>query len=359
MIKRIHIPQHTPQWLQWRDEHGYGASEAAGVLAEYNNELADYIYTDPIQIHLQKIGENVNRFSGNINSEAGHYMEGNIIEMARYWDHENPDQMQMFRNMKAGKRMNKIRRCSFFMTNSKYPWLYFSPDGLEYQRGSKGIVECKNSTSYEANRYPKKVSPSFIIQVCQGLLISELDYARILLFIDGYKFEVITLYADDPMVKTIQEQILEYTYKSWMRVLKARMIKEEYGIGYYYQYNPDAMTARQQEGSAILQSMEPDMSGSEHEWEWVRDNVYKTEEPTKMECTQEQWDLLMERLPAKQRIKESELDARKIDEKLIRSLTTYHAAVIGKDTMDEKVAFSYKKDRNGDFSIYVNPKIYV
>ena len=368
MIKRVQIKQHTPKWLKWRDEHGYGASEIAGVMAEYNSDLAEFIYTDPIQIHLLKIGESVTRFSGNINSNSGHFMEPHIIEMYRYWDNDNPDQMVMYENMRKGRKMNNIRRSSFFMTNDKYEWLFFSPDALEYRDsdiiGEKiimkpvGIIECKNTTSAESNRYPNRVSPSFIAQVCHGLMISELEYAKILIYVDGYKLDVITLYADDPMVKAIQKNIIECSLQSWRRVLECRKIKLEHGIDFYYQYNVDIMTAKQQEGASMLQAMEPYLTGSEKEWEWIRENVYHTSEVTKMEVTNEQWQLLMDRKPAKDEVKRLEQQARKIDEQLIHSLKGAHLAVIDKDTLEEKTAFSYKKDRNDEASIYVNPKIY-
>jgi hypothetical protein len=353
MINRIHIPQHTPEWLAFREETGYGASEIASVLSEYMPQLTPYIYTPPIQTHLLKIGENVTRFTGNINSEAGHYMEGKIIEMYKYWDNNNPNQMEMYSNMRAGKIQNNIRRCKFIMTNSKYPWLYFSPDAIEYGAGGiKGQLEVKNTTSSETNRYPNKVSPSFLAQVCHGLLISEMDYTRILIYIDGYKLEVITIYKDDPMVKQIQEHIIEFSYKSWRRVLECRKIKLQYGIEYYYQYNVDFMSADQQEGSKILQTMEPEFVGSEKEYDWIRENVYWREEVEIMPGTQEQYELLMRRKPLKDQIKDMEDEIRKIDAALIHSLGGYHQADF------DPGYFSYKKDRTGKAKMYVSDKLY-
>ena len=301
MIKRHHIPQHTPAWFKFRNENGYGGSEIASVLAQDQPILEKYLYKGPKEIHLQKIGEPVTPFSGNPNSEAGHVMEPIIIDLYRYWDNFNPDIMVMHENRRNKRKMNKARRLSCFVTNDKYPWLFYSPDGEEfdsrevrsmvYRNKSVGNLECKNTTSMEANRYPNKVSPSFVAQVALGLLITEAEYARIMILIDGWKLEVITIYNNDDWVTELQMQILETSYKSWQDVLKGRAIKEKYGIDNYYGYNVDMMTSMQQEGTAMLQALEPDFTGGEHEYEWVKKNVYQTEEFSKMELTPDQHQL--------------------------------------------------------------------
>lgn len=367
MIKRHNIPPHTQDWFAWRKK-GYGASEVATCMSEYNDALSAFIYSSPKALHLDKISEPIQKFNGNPNSEAGHMMEPFIIDMYRYWDNDNPDIMLMHKRRKAKRRMNKVRSAKFFMANSKYDWLFFSPDAIEYKKTfledgtikwiAVGIIECKNTTSMEVNRYPDKVSPSFIAQVCQGLLISELDYARVLVFIDGWKLEVITIYNDSTVVTEIQQNILECTYRSWQRVLHCREVKEQYGVDKYYSYNVDSMTQAQQEGVAQLQALEPEVSGSETEWQWIKDNVHKTEEFSTMEVSQEQCDQLRRRLSLKDKEKQVKKLIRVVDSKLVESLGEYHQANIDNQESQPLTAFSYKPDRNGSNSIYVNPKIY-
>ena len=361
MIKRIQIPQHTKEWFAFR-KNGYGASEIAAVLSEYISNLVDYIYTSPIQVHLGKIGEDINEFSGNFRSKSGHFMEQHIIEMYRYWDNDIPDMMEMFENMEQGRKLNHCRRASYFEVNDDYPWLFFSPDGKEYiERNGRlipiGLLECKNTTSMEANRYPMKVSPSFIAQVCMGLLISELEYARILIFIDGNKLEVVTLERESELVQEVKEHIVKYSLMSWQRVLEALRIKEEYGIEYYYKYNVDEMTAKQQEGVTLLQQMEPDLVGTETEHDWVKDNIVPRTDEVSMELTDEQWETLVNRKKLKDEIKEGHLvrELNKCDEMLKLSLVQNGCNAA---TYEDQLAFSYKLDKKGTARLYVSPSIY-
>lgn len=361
MIKRVNIPQHTQDWYDFR-QNGYGASEIAGVLTQYISNLTDYIYTSPIQVHLDKVGEDITGFSGNVQSEAGHYMEKHIIDMYRFWDHSEPDQMLMFDNIKKGKKHNICRRASYFEINDKYPWLFFSPDGKEYvhvdgQLVPKGILECKNTTSMEANRYPNKVSPSFLAQVVMGLLISELEYARILIFIDGSWLEVVTIYAEDDWVQELKQTIIRHSAESWKKVLECRIVKEKYNIEYYYKYNVEDMTSQQQEGVALLQQMEPELVGTDTEHQWVKDNIIPRTDEVPMEITDDQWEMCVNRDKIKTEIKEGKLamSLNKIEETLKLSLVQSGCNVA---THEDKLAFSYKKDKKGTARLYVNPKMF-
>jgi hypothetical protein len=366
MIKRIQIKPHSPEWYAFRKD-GYGASEIGAVLAQRIARLTDYIYTSPIQVHLSKIGENVTEFSGNVRSKSGQYMEGNIIDMYRYWDHSNPDQMVMYENMDKGAKKNICRRASYYETNGKYPWLFFSPDGKEYvyEDGhlvAKGTLECKNTSSMEANRYPNSVSPSFIAQVCMGLLISELEYARILIWIDGYKLEVVTLYANDPTVIKIQEHIQYYSAISWKCVEEAKKIKLDYGIEYYYLYDPDNMTKIQQEGVGLLQAIEPELVGTPKEAEWVNENIFQTEEFTSMKLTDEQWALLLRYKEKSDEIK-AYVDPRKkavqaLQSELKLTLHDFHQADLQVEGEEDIKAFSNKPDKNGTKRFYLNTEIF-
>jgi len=366
MIKRVQLKQHSKEWYQFR-KNGYGASEIGGVLAQYIGRLIKYIYTAPIQVHLGKIGENVTEFSGNVRSKAGQHEEGNIIEKYRYWDHSNPDQMVMYDNMEAGKKKNHLRSASYYEVNDKYPWLFFSPDGKEYEYEdghlvAKGTLECKNTSSMEANRYPNSVSPSFIAQVCMGLLISELEYARILIWIDGYKLEVVTMYANDPTVIKIQEQIQYFSAISWKVVEAAKAIKKEYGIEFYYLYNPDEMTAPQQEGVGKLQALEPELVGTEKEADWVNDNIYQKEEFEAMELTDRQWKLLTiyKKLSdeVKAFVEPRKHNIQRVQSLLKLSLYDFHEADLRQPDQEDVKAFSNKPDKNGNKRFYLNPEIF-
>ncbi len=363
MIHRLHIPKYSKEWYDFRMT-GYGASEIATVLSEYNQSLLDELPGgSPIQTHLHKIGENTTVFQGNAKSKAGQSMESVILNFYRHWDHNNPTAEVMYDNLAAGEKCNKVKSCSFIFTNDEYPWLYYSPDGVELVKNSKGkwkeegLLEIKNTTSYQAKKYTYGVSPTFIAQVAQGLLISKLKYARILVFIDGWELQVITLFNNSDGIIAPQKSIVNHSYLSWRRVLECRKIKLEYGIDYYYQYNVDEMTEMQQKGATLLQELEPDFIGSEHEFNWVNDNIIQTPEFSTMDLTDNQWSLLVNRKGVKDKLtdEENELkkNLRKIESELKISLGGFHQA----DYEGEK-AFSFKPDRNGTKRFYVNDKIF-
>src|SRR5687768_11314697 len=129
-IKYIPTVQHTPEWHQFRYDNGYGGSEIASVVSSRTKTLADLVYTPALKLHLLKIGEPIQQFTGNVESESGHYFEPIIKNFYRFYDMTNPDQMNMFRNIKANTPVNEVAEPMVYVTNEKYPWLYYSPDGF-------------------------------------------------------------------------------------------------------------------------------------------------------------------------------------------------------------------------------------
>lgn len=358
MIRRHYIKPHSPAWHSFRSR-GYGASEVAGVVAQYYPKLAEYVWSDPIKIHLDKIGEPIQQFNGNVSSEAGRFQERNIIEMYKHWDNDNPDAFEMYKRLNAGgKRLNKVRCPKVYVTNSKYPWLFASPDGFEYKNGGMvATLEVKNSTSMEASRYPSRVSPAFILQALEQLLVTELEYAKICILIDGQWFEVVTIYPDQAQF----DVILDCTKKSWDKVQLARQVKETFGIEAYYGLNPEIAPkswtkAYDELGGksplGFLQSLEPEFSGSEQEYDFISEHFPPSTEFSERDGNQEEFELLMERKPWVEKKQEAESHILKIDTQLAKSMAGFH-----KINFDQGF-YSRKPDKNGTVRPYVSPKIY-
>lgn len=349
MIKRHYIKPKTTQWFSFR-QSGYGASEIAGACAEYDSYLAQHTWSDPIKIHMEKINEPVLPFQGNIQSEAGIYSESEIINLYKHYDNDDPDQLAMYRRANSkGQRFNRIICPKCYFTNSKYPWLFYSPDGLDYTLGGwKGNIESKNTNSMEAGKYSDRISPSFICQVMQGLLITEKEYAKICIRIDGSFFEVIHIEPD----KEWFDFILEYSAISWQRVLECRKIKIEHDLISYYGMDPDLFkTEKQKEGAYKLMRLEPELTGTEHERKFITDHIIPKQEDDPMEGTQEQWELLVDYKKALAQEKKFGNDRSKYQNQLIVSLRGKNKA-----EFDEGF-FQWKPTKKGDYRFFIQDKL--
>lgn len=357
-IHRHYIKPKSPEWYDFRNR-GYGMSEISTVLAQYFPSLAEYVWGDPIKLHLEKIGEPVQQFNGNVTSEAGIFEEPLIGQRYKHWDNNNPDALEMYRRLNSGaKPINKIISPKCYITNDKYPWLFYSPDALEYEGGKwVGNLEFKNTNSLEAGRYPNRISPSFIIQVLGGLLITEKKYARVCILIDGSWFEVITVFPDQKRFDTIVEK----TRESWGNVLKAREIKKVMGIDCYYGINPeyapeawtqptDHLGGRSPLG--MLNELEPEFQGTASEKKFVEEYFPPTQEFTEREGNQFEWEQLMAMKPLKDKKSEIETELQKIDINLIKSMAGVHQINF------EQGYYSRKPNKNGVVRPYVSPKLY-
>lgn len=357
-IQRIRIPKYTDEWYAAR-MNGYGASEIAQVCSEYSDELAaDLPGGSPIDVHLHKLGEPGPYFKGNVRSKAGQMMENMIIYLYRFWDHSDPRAEKMYENEMEGVKHNKASSASFTFHNDKYPHLYHSPDAMEIIDGTeRGFLECKNTTSYATAKYAHGVSTSFIFQVCQGLLVSELDFCRILIHIDGWDYKVVTLENDNELVKDIQKVIIRDSENSWKRLEKAREVKKEYGIQNYYQYSGEGMSERELEGVSILQSLEPDLIGTKSEYDFVKELALPVTEEIKAEATQLQihnakrYLMLLEKKAQLARLENE------VKSSLIKELVGgVNSACINVGSDEEAKLYTFKADKRGVKSIRVTKK---
>lgn len=350
MIKQIRIPQHTPEWHAFRYNTGFGGSDISAVVAGYNETIAELTYTPPLKYFLQMIGENVTQFTGNIASESGHFFEGVIIQWYRHYDLENPDQMQMFANIKANKRVNKVIRQKVFIVNSKYPNLFYSPDAFcrPMYIGPKRLVECKNTTSMEAARYVNHVSPLFWLQVQMGLMITELPCADLCILLDGRWLEVVTIEPN----QEAHELIVSSAHDFWLKVLKARQLKEQYGITNYFGVSPDYFNEKQLEGVELISQLEPDLTGTKAELKFVKDMVKPKETEEIMQGTEEQRTWCEEYKNLGEDSGKIETRQRVLYGELIQSLGASNRA-----DFNDGAFFSYKTNVKGAKTLYISPKV--
>lgn len=354
-IHQIRIKPHSDEWHAWRYLNGMGGSEISSVVATKSKTIAELTYTPPVKYFLGKIGEPINQFTGNVESESGHYFEPIILQWLKYYDLDNSgdlrlSQIEMFRKIKENQRVNKVISPKVFIKNDKYPWLFYSPDAWHWKNmtGKKRLAECKNTTSMAARRYVNNVDPAYYLQVQQGLLLSELECADLCILIDGRWFSVITVEPN----KEIHDIIIEASHEMWQKILKAREIKKEYELPSYFGVNPEFLTEKQKEGVHILSDLEPDITGTDDEVKFFREMIVPSEDDNPMQGTEGQRKLCEQYNLSKDEENDAKIKNKTIYIELIKSLEGHNKA-----EFEDGTYYSYKSDKNGKRSIYVSPKI--
>lgn len=360
IYKDIRLKQGTEEWRQWRYDTGIGGSEIASVLATDSFDLSQLVYTPPLKLFLQKIGEPVQGFTGNISSEEGKFQEKQITHRFKFYDLERPDNMLMHKNMKDGLVLNKVIHPGNVWHNPNFEWLFYSPDAVwvlpdelnprKYHRHA--ILESKLTNSMETARYKNRVNPSHYLQVMTGLMITGLPIGYVLLLIDGQFFEPVPVYPDKEVFQWIEQISAQF----WTRVVKARKIKIEYQIPYYFGVNPDHLTQQQRDGAELLSQLEPELIGSEHEMAFIREMIIPKPEECPREGTDDEFALCQNYLEANENITKAEAKKREVYERLLMSLN-------GSNMINFPGApvkgcyYSYMPDKNGKASIRVSQKI--
>ena len=228
--------------------------------------------------------------------------------------------------------------------------MFYSPDSWVWPNfgKEKGLSECKNTTSMEANRYAAKCSPSFYLQVQQGLMITELPFALLNILIDGRWLEVIKIEPHQPT----WDLIIEASTEMWERIQKAREIKKQYELPSYFGINPDLLTEEQCTAAEMLSELEPDITGTESELDFIKEMIKPSEADNEMQGTEEQRMWCEEYLGLGDEKDLLEIERKKRYIYLIESLQGTNKAVF-----EDKTFFSYKLDAKGSRRLYVSPKI--
>lgn len=340
-IEFINVEDWTyEQWLEYR-EYGLGGSEIAAVCAAYSDYLRAFIHTDPIKIHCLKIGEPVLEFQGNRFSRFGQFHERNLLFLYQYWDHANPGEDAMFDNMEKGIIKNEVYGPKMYVKNSKYPHLFYSPDGLNLSHRGTINLEFKNTSTMEARNYTNYVNPSFRCQVQHGLAISEHDSASIFIHLDGNN--VMEVY--EPHNPELQQWQLECSIKFFNNMTECIKIKQEYGIDSYYYQPTESFTDRQKEGLKELMEREPTLTGNESEESFIKELFHHREESIIREMTQEEHEWAMERKSFLNKAKEVEREIRLINAKIERGMLESDVNKIVGDLETGVPWISFKQDK--------------
>ena len=221
----LEIPAHTDLWYKYRAtgipgwEGGLGASEVATVLG-----LNDYKPTKTelfrLKVGLQSvyIDESEPMFHGT-------ELEDYIRNIWRFHDGK-----QYIQNFREKRPMREVHKPVGYVLNKKYPHLFVSPDGIapagtimlyDGEKSKKPFnVEVKKINSMEAKKWEGGIPVKYVIQAQVQMLVMNMDYTEIILFIDGQRIDIVSVHASS----VVQKKILEETDLFWETILNGRSL---------------------------------------------------------------------------------------------------------------------------------------
>jgi hypothetical protein len=322
---------------------GIGGSEIASVPGISLNS-----YKSGIELFLEKIGEPVFKFKGNRHTNFGKIHEKTIANEIYPFFEIGFDADRMFENREAGKIINIVEEYPYKIVNDKYPQLFAELDRKIVTTTNPGVLECKNTTSDARRKHVDGVDPSHICQLQQYMMIEEWSYGHLAYHIDGNNADVI----DFGPVREVQEGIEYFSAVFWQKVLKARKIKKEYDIDSYYGMNQLLFDSKQKDGVAMLQALEPDLTGESCEVEFLRKYIKPTAEYSEMPGEDNLLDLARKYYQQCEALKQMEKEKERLANEIIVALGGIHVAIY------DNGKISYKKDAAGKLRLHVSPKLF-
>jgi putative phage-type endonuclease len=203
---RHQIESHTPEWYEFR-KNGVGSSEIGTILGLNPYQLG-------LSLFLEKIGYR-KPFNGNNATYFGTIMEEVVADSWERYEPGREDSLNHF-------------------MNPKWDWMFTSPDRIANkgqlnqitgeEHKDEFIVECKTAVGFVLKKWEAGVPPTYVAQVQQQMMVTELDYAEIAILGDGRNLEVFPLEPSTYMY----EVILDETESFWDKVKKGKLLMEEY-----------------------------------------------------------------------------------------------------------------------------------
>ena len=328
-------------WRQFR-YIGLGGSDIPALLGIS-------AYKTQLELYLEKIGEYDPFVKPNRFTEFGDLHEPEIAGLYQYWD---GDVESMFENRNAGRKINRVRSVHAYILNEKYPQLFSSIDRLILSKKSKstgtGVLECKNIASYRLKQFADDIPYEHISQLMGYLLNTEYEYGVLAMEVDGNDYQVYQYSRNDQVTQEFMEKIEEQSSKLWINVLKARKIKQEFGIRSYYDMHPSLIEQPHiQEAVAMLQELEPPIT-PDKSLEAFLNKLYKPE-PIAVPGTNEQWELAVKYNQCTEQVKKAEDDKRSISNQIKSQMKN-----VEKIDFPENGSITWKADKKGVRRFSVN-----
>jgi len=213
------IPHGTPEWLEFR-ERGVGGSEISAPLNmnPFKSSMRLYAektgYVEPLVIENEAVYH-------------GSHQESYVKD--RIWIWHDGSKTGYIENAYANKQQRKYSEINSYAVNPKYPWLFASLDGLIDEGQMRlewdgegysfqgtileqpGILEVKTIRSQYAKTWDDGLPVYYILQVIMYLIVYELEYAEIIVMIDGREASIHIVEYDEELAS----QILSISKKFW------------------------------------------------------------------------------------------------------------------------------------------------
>jgi putative phage-type endonuclease len=221
------------QWLAYRKK-GLGCSEV-GTVMNLNK------YSSPMQLFYQKVGVAEDTKLNNMAMLSGVLLEDTVLDMWSYWQ-GSPD--SVVENYDNGTRVREAFKPHVYAHNKKYPWLFGGPDALFMHEGKPAVLEVKTMSSFVRDIYEGGLPPYYITQVYAYMMLFDVDYAELVVLVDGRDIAVHTFEKDEEMVTIIDKEGSAF----WANILNARGMEE-----------------------SEMKAIEPKVNGSSAETEFIKE----------------------------------------------------------------------------------------
>lgn len=245
----VRIKPHTEEWFEFRGT-GIGGSEVAASLRMSR-------WLSQTRVYHDKVGDVLRPRINNRKMVMGRHIEDFIANLWQYYDGSDDGWVD---NLDEGKVFRRCRKLNGFAVNPDYPWLYASVDRLINKGGmnmldmeslsDEGILECKNTEFMASKNWENEIPDEYFLQVQQYMLIFDVKYAEIALFVNGNNLRVLPLRRDDGICERVVNMTRDFWYD---RVIPA---KEAYKL--YLDYFNKGMIDKAEEQMSIIQDLEPE-----------------------------------------------------------------------------------------------------
>jgi putative phage-type endonuclease len=223
-IKLHKVKTHSKEWYDFRVD-GIGSSEIGCMMGLSPYKLA-------LTLFLEKIGYQDQWSEGNAATYWGTYMEDLI---AQTWEKTDPMEEDSYvRNDEQGVIVRKCKKSHGYLTNPDYPTLFSSPDRIINKgqfrmdtgeiNDDEGILEIKTANIFAMKKWEASVPPTYIMQVQQQLLVTELEYGEIAIFDNLRNLNIYPIVKDNKACDYMLHQLEDF----WGRVEQGKELMGEH-----------------------------------------------------------------------------------------------------------------------------------
>lgn len=219
-------------------------------------------------------------------------MRGHILEPViyqnyyRHWDPEFPTAEQMVRNYYEGKVFRKAQRINSIILNPEHPNLFANVDYFiqKNKYTKKGVLELKSLTKYSTDKYEGGLAPTYIYQIYSYMLTTKAEYGELFALKDATYPEIYPFESNDMIFNQIITRLEEFSAK----VLQVKKVK---------------YTCSQEEYEACLHELEPPVDETPAWFDFLKEQYKKRYQEVAMQGTDQQLDLVIDYLEAKEAMK--------------------------------------------------------